>query len=113
MFFIFSDCISTRIEQFSPKSPKSENVLSLIRMSWEEKCLKIIRMSWTAIRVTRVRITIMGCKGLQCRQGGDKVLKCKIWGRMLEIRSGQMQVHMRDIYRINFRKEDTSCTCSF
>ena len=57
MFFIFSDCISTRIKQFSPKSPKSENVLSLIRMSWEEKCLKIIIMSWTAIRATRVAAT--------------------------------------------------------
>ena len=48
------DCVFYEFIWFLKIFLQSINVLTLIRMSWEEKFLKIIRMSWTAIRVTRV-----------------------------------------------------------
>ena len=53
-FLTCPDGFLLKLNWFFEIFPKLITVLSLIRMSWEEKCWKIIRMSWTSIRNTRV-----------------------------------------------------------
>ena len=82
IFLTFSDHFSLWNHLISWNLSKLINVLSLIRMSWEEKCWKIIRMSWTSIRNTRVARTykVLFCQSLV----GDQFLKAIFWRQKLE-----------------------------